>query len=132
MKTIGLYLHFPFCIQKCRYCDFPSYAGRENRMIPYLRALFREMESYASLGQDYEIGTIFMGGGTPTLYDGDSLVRVLDQCRACFPVRKDAEITVECNPGTADRFQPAQHRAAGMAGPLVEVSGENTHKAALY
>ncbi len=103
MKTIGLYLHFPFCIRKCRYCDFPSYAGRESRMVPYLRALFREMQSYGNLGQDYEIGTIFMGGGTPTLCDGDSLVRVLDQCRACFPVRKDAEITVECNPGTADR-----------------------------
>jgi len=103
MKAIGLYLHFPFCIQKCRYCDFPSYAGLESRMVPYLEALYREMESYQETEKEYEIGTIFMGGGTPTLYDGDSLVRVLDKCRECFPVREDAEITVECNPGTAGR-----------------------------
>ena len=103
MKEIGLYLHFPFCMQKCRYCDFPSYAGREGQMGPYLEALFREMESYGDISGEYEIGTIFMGGGTPTLYSGDSLVRVLDKCRECFPVREDVEITAECNPGTADR-----------------------------
>ena len=68
MKAIGLYLHFPFCIQKCRYCDFPSYAGLESRMVPYLEALYREMESYQETEKEYEIGTIFMGGGTPTLF----------------------------------------------------------------
>lgn len=76
MKPIGLYLHFPFCVQKCRYCDFPSCAGREDLMVPYLEALFREMESYRNRKNEYEISTIFMGGGTPTLFDGHSLSKV--------------------------------------------------------
>jgi oxygen-independent coproporphyrinogen-3 oxidase len=72
-------------------------------MIPYLEALFREMETYSNGKNEYEISTIFMGGGTPTLFDGHSLKRVLDKCRECFSIRQGAEITVECNPGTADR-----------------------------
>ncbi len=101
--SIGLYLHFPFCIQKCRYCDFPSCAGREELMDSYLEALLREIEVYRDSKTQYTISTIFMGGGTPTLFDGASLVRVLDKCRECFTVDEDAEISIECNPGTADR-----------------------------
>lgn len=103
MKALGLYLHFPFCVQKCRYCDFPSCEGKEELMAPYLEALLQEIESYRKLDKKYQIATIFMGGGTPTLFNGHSLVKVLEKCRETFDIEKDAEISIECNPGTVAR-----------------------------
>lgn len=103
MRKIGLYLHFPFCEQKCRYCDFSSWAGKEKQMDSYLEALFQEMESYKGESQDEEISSIFMGGGTPTLFHGELLVKTLEKCKECFTVSEDSEISIECNPGTVDR-----------------------------
>ncbi len=103
MKQIGLYLHFPFCEQKCRYCDFSSWAGKEKHMDSYLEALFQELESYKGESQDEEISSIFMGGGTPTLFHGELLVKTLGKCKECFSIREDAEISIECNPGTVDK-----------------------------
>ncbi|HHY82162.1 MAG TPA: radical SAM family heme chaperone HemW [Clostridiales bacterium] len=114
MRKIGLYLHFPFCKQKCHYCDFPSWAGRDDRKESYLRALFREMETYESIRNDYTVCTIYMGGGTPTLFDGDQLAFTLDQCRKCFNVEKDAEVSIECNPGTVDRQKLKTIAASGF------------------
>jgi oxygen-independent coproporphyrinogen-3 oxidase len=108
MRKVGLYLHFPFCIQKCRYCDFPSWAGREDKMMPYLDALWREMESWQGRKQDeISVSTIYMGGGTPTLFSGKALTDTLKKCREIFFVEKDAEITIECNPDTVvpDKLQ---------------------------
>ncbi len=102
MKARGLYLHFPFCARKCSYCDFPSYSGKEGFMAPYLEALLKEIGSYRENREKYRISTIFMGGGTPTLFSGDRLAEVLDKCRECFNVDEDAEITIESNPGTVD------------------------------
>ena len=103
MKPIGLYLHFPFCEQKCRYCDFPSWAGKKDRMEAYLEALLLELESYRGcIPETTTVSSIFMGGGTPTLFHEDLLVRVLEKSRECFPVQEDAEITIECNPGSVD------------------------------
>jgi len=101
MKQIGLYLHLPFCMRKCRYCDFSSWADREKLKTPYIKALISELETYKS--EKVEVDTIFLGGGTPTLFDGEILVQLLDRCRKTFNISRDAEITIECNPGTADR-----------------------------
>ncbi len=103
MRKIGLYLHFPFCEQKCRYCDFSSWAGKEKQMDAYLEALFQELESYRGERQEEEISSIFMGGGTPTLFHGELLVKTLEKCKECFIVPEDSEISIECNPGTVDR-----------------------------
>ncbi|MGI6539014.1 MAG: radical SAM family heme chaperone HemW [Caldicoprobacterales bacterium] len=102
MKKIGLYLHFPFCVQKCRYCDFSSWTGKENLMNAYLSALAKELETYQNSKEKAEVSSIFMGGGTPTLFDGEALAKVLDISIKCFNVETDAEISIECNPGTAD------------------------------
>lgn len=102
MKARGLYLHFPFCIRKCSYCDFPSFSGKEEYMVPYLDALLKEIGSYDEKTEKYRINTIFMGGGTPTLFSGQELSKVLEKCRDCFSLDEDAEITIELNPGTAD------------------------------
>lgn len=103
MKKIGLYLHFPFCEQKCRYCDFSSWAGKEKQMDAYLDALFQELDSHKGDNQDVEISSIFMGGGTPTLFHGELLVKTLEKCKEYFDVLEDAEISIECNPGTVDK-----------------------------
>ena len=102
MKQIGLYLHLPFCIQKCRYCDFSSWAGREDLKTPYINALLSELEFYKAEQNNFTVNTIFMGGGTPTLFDGEILVQLLEKCREIFHVAENAEISIECNPGTAD------------------------------
>lgn len=103
VKQIGLYLHLPFCTQKCHYCDFSSWAGREDLKQPYLNALLGELGSYRTDQQDMVVSTIFMGGGTPTLFDGEILVQLLEKCRDTFHIQDKAEISIECNPGTADR-----------------------------
>ncbi len=103
MKQIGLYIHLPFCIQKCRYCDFPSWAGREDLRTPYLNALFSELDSYRTEQDNLQVNTIFLGGGTPTLFDGEILVQILEKCKEIFHVKEEAETTIECNPGTTDR-----------------------------
>ena len=67
MKEIGLYLHVPFCIKKCKYCDFVSYSKNSNMMDLYTDALKREIEIYGKDLRDYKVKTIFIGGGTPSI-----------------------------------------------------------------
>ena len=98
MKEVALYIHIPFCKQKCLYCDFPSYAGKEKYMLDYASALAKEISSI----KDKKIKTIFIGGGTPTYLslEGWEIIREsinkLDTC-------EDLEFTVEGNPGTFTR-----------------------------
>ena len=96
MKEIGLYVHIPFCKQKCMYCDFPSYAGKEKYMDKYIEALSKEIEEK---GKQYIIKSIFIGGGTPSYLDEKNLDNLLNSiCK--LKIKDDAEFTVECNPGT--------------------------------
>lgn len=96
MKEISLYIHIPFCKQKCLYCDFPSYAGKEVLMDEYIDALNKEI---LQKGSNYIINSIFIGGGTPSYlknYNLKSLLITLNKLR----LKNDLEFTVECNPGT--------------------------------
>ena len=95
-KQISLYIHIPFCKQKCLYCDFPSYAGLEKFEDEYIEAINKEIMDKAS---DYLISSIFIGGGTPSYLSEknlDSLLKTLKKLN----LKEDAEFTVECNPGT--------------------------------
>ena len=92
----GLYLHIPFCIQKCAYCDFASFPNRQQDFEPVVSAMQAEMAREKGLAID----TVFIGGGTPTVLPYPLLVSLLDTAKRCFGVHKDAEITVEANPGT--------------------------------
>ena len=99
MKTpIGLYVHVPFCVRKCAYCDFASFSGREKDMPAYLEALKREMALRAA--QEREISTLYIGGGTPSLLPPDMMAELLSALRGAFSFRPDAECSCECNPGT--------------------------------
>ncbi|MFA6698168.1 MAG: radical SAM family heme chaperone HemW [Eubacteriales bacterium] len=102
-KGIGLYIHLPFCKTKCHYCDFASYANKGALMGPYLDALKTELRSYKLDNDHILINTIFVGGGTPTLFSGKDLVDLLSFIKASFTITDDAEITIECNPETVDK-----------------------------
>ena len=92
----GIYIHIPFCIKKCSYCDFVSYENRLADAESYVAALLREMESYCGV----QVDTVYIGGGTPTALPPHLLVRILEGVRTCFSLAEDAEITVEANPAT--------------------------------
>ncbi|HIU94643.1 MAG TPA: radical SAM family heme chaperone HemW, partial [Candidatus Aphodomorpha intestinavium] len=110
----GVYFHIPFCVRKCAYCDFVSYAQPE-RAEGYAALLEREIALASKrLPVPAAVETVFFGGGTPSLLSGGALSGVLDALRARYPVAPDAEITVECNPGAVDAARLAAYRAAGV------------------
>lgn len=114
MRQLGVYIHFPFCARKCHYCDFPSYQGMEQWMEPYLEALFRELLQWKEKVCDCSVKSIYLGGGTPTLFSGEQIAGVLDACFMSFNVQEDAEITIEANPGTVDPDKLSALRKAGV------------------
>ncbi|MFS8500668.1 MAG: radical SAM family heme chaperone HemW [Caldicoprobacter sp.] len=114
MRQLGVYIHFPFCARKCHYCDFPSYQGMERWMQPYLEALCREILEWKEKVRDYAVKSIYLGGGTPTLFSGEQIARLLEICFNSFNVQKNAEITVEANPGTVDMADLFALRSAGV------------------
>ncbi len=97
-KELGLYVHIPFCVRKCAYCDFPSFAGREKDMEAYVNRLIGEMKEKADSG--VAIATLYVGGGTPSLLPAALMERVLGALRGTFDFLPDAECSCECNPGT--------------------------------
>lgn len=98
-ERIGIYLHIPFCLQKCFYCDFPSYSGILDRQDEYTAALCREITGFAD---GYFADTVYFGGGTPTLLRIENIQAVLEAVQKKFLLTDDCEITIECNPGTVD------------------------------
>ena len=101
-KETGLYIHIPFCKQKCFYCDFPSFANQEQKQQVYVEVLQKELEQKSALCAGWNIKSIFFGGGTPTVLPTDALSRLLQTVFQNYSVLPDAEITIEANPGTLD------------------------------
>ena len=97
MKKIGIYLHIPFCKQKCYYCDFLSFANQEGFQREYFDSLKEEIKDFFDKNQ-YEISTIYIGGGTPSFVEGNFIKEILQQ----IPKNHAEEITIEVNPGTVD------------------------------
>ena len=106
-RSLELYVHIPFCVKKCAYCDFLSFgkqAWREETKRAYVIGLCAEIESYHVLSAQYEIVTIYFGGGTPSLLSEEEIALILKTIKQNFSVREDAEITLECNPGTTNPY----------------------------
>ena len=102
-QKIGLYIHIPFCLSKCPYCDFFSIVCHdEQSKRRYISALINEIEIYGQKIKDMELISIYMGGGTPTVLEGEQVKGILSSCFHNFSVAERAEITVEANPGTID------------------------------
>lgn len=100
MQHLGLYVHIPFCVRKCAYCDFSSYAGRMADMPRYVDALCREIRTRAEETGRRTANTIFFGGGTPSLLTGELLEKILSTIKSCYDLTPDCEFTMESNPGT--------------------------------
>lgn len=114
MKPLSLYLHIPFCLRKCAYCDFPSYAGRTADIPAYVEALAGEIAQAGGRWQDRRVETVFFGGGTPSVLNGEQLRRLTEAVFAAFPVAPDAEISMEANPGTLTTGKLRAYREAGV------------------
>lgn len=130
MRKLGIYVHIPFCVKKCRYCDFLSFPVTEERKREYVRALLKEIEREAVFYQDFIVDSVFIGGGTPSVLPEGVLEEILDCLRRFYrfspvpdknaAVRPDGdacqepEITVEINPATADKKKLSDYRRAGV------------------
>lgn len=113
---VALYVHFPFCLSVCPYCDFVVYGGRaargpDNQVAPLVDALVTEIELR---GRAAPLGTVYLGGGTPSLLTARDVARILRTVDDAFDIAGDAEITLEVNPGPADRGDLAGFAAAGV------------------
>lgn len=99
-KSIGLYIHIPFCKSKCYYCDFTSFAHKNEWMSPYVLALCEEIKQYGKIFQNKKVNTIFIGGGTPTVLPQYLFKTLLEVLLDSFNIEHNVEFTVEGNPGT--------------------------------
>ena len=111
--SLELYVHIPFCIRKCQYCDFLSGPSDQKTQNHYVDALCREIRS-VSQKESYEVISVFVGGGTPSVLSGKQLCRIMDEIRQAFDLSEDAEITMEANPGTVSLDQLKLCRKAGI------------------
>lgn len=99
-KTLGIYIHIPFCLRKCLYCDFLSAPATEQEGKRYVSALIREIEEESRIYTDYMVETVFLGGGTPSLLFPSDLERILRTVHGCFELDRALEVSMEANPGT--------------------------------
>ena len=115
LPPLSLYVHMPWCVQKCPYCDFNSHAAGDSAPRQrYLEALLADLENEVSRGAGRTIDNIFLGGGTPSLFSPEEIGQLLHGVRANFNVAETAEITMEANPGTVECGAPAGYRDAGV------------------
>lgn len=114
MKQLSIYVHIPFCVRKCLYCDFLSFSAGEDIVSKYFEALCREAEGSASRYGDHEIKSVFFGGGTPSFVDSKYICNFLDKIRDNYKVAVDPEISIEVNPASALMGKLKDYKAAGF------------------
>ena len=114
MKSISIYIHIPFCVKKCQYCDFLSAPADSRAQEVYLRALKQEIREQAARYREYEVQTVFIGGGTPTAVPCEKLCEVLKTVFTCYRINPQAEISMEANPGTVTKEALLSYRKAGI------------------
>lgn len=112
-RELEIYIHIPFCAKKCAYCDFLSGPAGKKEQEVYVKALLHEICTFPS-AKGYQISSVFFGGGTPSILEHQWIGRILALLRAEFEFHKDAEISIECNPGTADLQKLKAYRAYGI------------------
>lgn len=113
-KELELYVHIPFCVQKCLYCDFLSMPVDEPVRRHYVNKLIEEIEKKAENFKAYQVTSLFFGGGTPSILPETQITEIMEALQKNFSIKKDAEITIECNPGTLSRQKIAAYKASGI------------------
>ena len=129
-ERMGIYLHIPFCVRKCAYCDFLSAPADEETREAYVRALTEEIRAFPDPDR-YLVRSVFFGGGTPSLLAPAQTERILDAVRARFSLTGDAEITAECNPGTLSREKLSAYRGMGISRLSIGLQSANDAELAL-
>ena len=113
-KELELYVHIPFCVRKCAYCDFLSAPADTQERTLYIDALTEEIRARKNDFTAYRVSTIFLGGGTPSILEGDDSARIFRALQENFDISDDAEITMEVNPGTVTEEKAASWRKSGV------------------
>ncbi len=112
---LALYVHLPWCVRKCPYCDFNSHtAGNDAPRARYIKALLADLDVEAARAQDRPLISVFLGGGTPSLFPPADIAVLIDGIRQRFELLENAEITMEANPGTVECGDPAGYKRAGI------------------
>lgn len=115
LPPLSLYIHFPWCVRKCPYCDFNSYTLHGDLAeASYVEALERDLEAQASGAQGRDVISVFLGGGTPSLFSPEAIGRVIKAAGNHLRIPANAEVTMEANPGTVERGRFGEYRAAGI------------------
>lgn len=113
-NEIGIYIHIPFCISKCFYCDFTSYANRENMIEKYIYALCNEILAKAEILSEYKVTTIYIGGGTPSYIDSKYIKQIFDTLMLVINKEDVKEITIEVNPNSVDEEKMRSYKEIGI------------------
>ena len=113
-KSLGIYIHIPFCVRKCKYCDFLSGPAGVDVQNQYIEMLLKEIEQYQELLKERQTDTIFFGGGTPSIIPGEAIARVIEKLRAFGNISETAEISIEANPGTVTEEKLRFWKQAGI------------------
>lgn len=113
-KELELYIHIPFCVQKCLYCDFLSMPVDETVRRHYVHKLIEEIKEKAGNYSGYSVPSIFFGGGTPSILHGAQIAEIMEALQKHFYIEKDAEITIECNPGTLTEQKLSACKSSGV------------------
>lgn len=114
MKNLELYIHIPFCIRKCEYCDFLSAPASRELQTKYMEALRKEISAAKDYGKDRCVSTVFFGGGTPSIVDEEEIQKTMELLKSVFFIAENAEITIETNPGTLTERKLRRYREAGF------------------
>lgn len=133
-KNVGLYIHIPFCKQKCQYCDFNSYAGKENLIETYMKWVEFELKGVGEGNRvDYEnnlddlivVKSIYIGGGTPSFIDSKYIEKIMEIVKECYTIDSNAEITIEVNPGTVSKKKLETYLNSGIN--RISIGLQSTH-----
>lgn len=115
MKQLGIYIHIPFCKQKCYYCDFTSFSNCEDKIERYVTALKKEIKYQSKkVNEEIQINTIYIGGGTPSFIDAKYIKEIIETIKENYEIDSNAEITIEVNPGTVNKQKLKSYKRSGI------------------
>ena len=113
-KKLGIYIHIPFCVKKCNYCDFNSFASDKDMQMNYINALCGEMKRNSEAYKDYAVDTVFVGGGTPSILNPDLTKKSFECLYSNYEIDSNAEISMESNPGTLTKEKAKAYKEIGI------------------
>lgn len=112
IRKLAVYVHIPFCKQKCKYCDFTSFYDKNDFIEEYAKAVCKEIESYDT--KDFEVTSVYFGGGTPSFIDSKYIRKIFEKIRETYRFSKDMENTIEANPGTVNIEKLIEYKSIGF------------------